>query len=103
MHPYFSNAAAIKPNNFEMNNMDTWPDVFKTMTVKERIAKIGDREKAVRALTADALAAWANCMAGFGPIPECFGDRMVEIGQFLGISMLPNDVMAFAKTLEPAK
>lgn len=87
---------------YSASNDYCWPDIFKTKTVAQRVAEIGDRDKATAAITADALCAWAACMAGFGPIPEKFGETMVDIGKFLGISPLPEKLMEFAKTLERA-
>lgn len=77
-----------------------WPDIFMTKTVAQRVAEINDHQKAVMAVTADALMAWANCMAGFGPIPSNFGETMVDVGKFLGFSPLPEKLMEFSKTLE---
>ena len=52
-----------------------FPEIFETGIITS-----SDKKK----VCADAICAWANCMAGCEP-PKMFGKGMVEVGKLLGI------------------
>lgn len=82
-----------------------WPDIFSEEglqglnedRVNEKMAeRVHDRLD--KALLADGLLAWANCLAGVAPLPKYFGHAMVAISTKLGIGPTHEDFMAYAKT-----
>jgi hypothetical protein len=79
------------PNNFNTNiGKVWWPQCFIDGQIP------ADRSN--KALCADALTAWANCMAGHKP-PETFGVTMQAIGVRLGCTPpYPKRLSALANT-----
>jgi len=52
-----------------------------------------------KAILADALMDWGNCMAGAEP-PENFGHGMVEVGKALGVTATPEKLMRLSQSEE---
>ena len=80
--------------------MIEWPEVF--ITGNYNLAR--SRAKAC----ADGLMGWGLCMGGkfltnkpaHEFIPKKFGEGMVAIGRFLGITPLPEDLKEYAENLK---
>ena len=69
-----------------------WPEVFETGKVN-----YPDTWEGRGAACADALLAWGNCHTGTAEIPHNFGDVIVLIGNFLGISATQENLSEYAK------
>ena len=61
-----------------------WPNIFSAVDYQSYADSKSDSE-----ICAIGLVAWANCMAGLGPIPEKFGEVMVILASRLKISGTP--------------
>lgn len=69
-----------------MNGIELiWPEVFIT-------GKLETNDKMLA--LAHGLCGWGNCIMAEGKIPENFGKGMAEIGLLLGISAIPESLMA---------
>lgn len=73
-----------------------WPEVFTTGKIYT-VSKEGKAQA-----VADGLCGWANCMSGNTPPPE-FGEGMTQIGSFLGIVPLAENLHKLADEIIKGK
>ena len=72
-----------------------WPEIFETEVIPEDMTRL----EAI----ANALTAWAICMAGAGDIPESFGKVMAELNSKFDLSHDCDKLIELSKELRGIK